>query len=180
LGWDSFGDAGDRHHDQPHPEFAVPTPSPQTHTITFETTLSAFGNNTGIMVPEHVIAELDAGQRPAVIVTINGYEYPNTIGVMSGKHLVSVSAAIRKVTGLAGGDPVHVTLTVADGPRTVDVPADFQTALTANSEASRFFTSLSNSLQRYHVDNINAARAADTRQRRIAKAIELFLAGKQR
>jgi hypothetical protein len=35
-------------------------------------------------------------------------------------------------------------------------------------------------MQRYHVDNVNAAKSADTRQRRIDKAIALFLDGKQR
>ena len=39
---------------------------------------------------------------------------------------------------------------------------------------------LSNSLQRYHVDNINGAKASETRQRRIDKAISLFGQGKQR
>jgi hypothetical protein len=39
---------------------------------------------------------------------------------------------------------------------------------------------LSNSMQRYHVGNITAAKSADTGQRRIDKATALFHAGKQR
>jgi uncharacterized protein YdeI (YjbR/CyaY-like superfamily) len=35
-------------------------------------------------------------------------------------------------------------------------------------------------MQRYHVANITAAKTAETRQRRIDKAITLFRAGKQR
>jgi len=35
-------------------------------------------------------------------------------------------------------------------------------------------------MQRYHIDNITAAKSAGTRQRRIDKAIALFRAGKQR
>ena len=35
-------------------------------------------------------------------------------------------------------------------------------------------------MQRYHVNNITAAKSADTRQRRIDKAVALFRAGKQR
>jgi hypothetical protein len=35
-------------------------------------------------------------------------------------------------------------------------------------------------MQRYHVDNVNAAKSADTRQRHIDKAIALFVDGKQR
>jgi uncharacterized protein YdeI (YjbR/CyaY-like superfamily) len=43
-----------------------------------------------------------------------------------------------------------------------------------------FFEKLSNSLQRYHIDNINGAKTPETRQRRIEKAIALFREGKQR
>ena len=54
------------------------------------------------------------------------------------------------------------------------------TALSADPAAEAFFAKLSSSLQRYHVDNINAAKTAETRQRRIDKAISLFRQGKQR
>jgi uncharacterized protein YdeI (YjbR/CyaY-like superfamily) len=99
---------------------------------------------------------------------------------MGGKHMISISAAIRAATGLKGGDPVRVTLTVADTPREVTVPADLAAALAADERAGAFFGKLSNSLQRYHVDNINAAKSPETRQRRIDKAITLFVDGKQR
>lgn len=54
-------------------------------TVTFQTTLPASGNNTGIVVPDDVIAKLGVGRRPAVHVTINGHEYRNTIAVMGGQ-----------------------------------------------------------------------------------------------
>jgi hypothetical protein len=147
---------------------------------TFDTTVAASGNNTGIVVPEEVIEQLAAGKRPPVLVTVNGYEYRNTIGVMGGRHMISISAAVRNATGLKGGDPVRVTLTVADTPREVTIPADFAAALAADEQASAFFGKLSNSMQRFHVENITAAKSADTRQRRIDKAIALFRAGEQR
>jgi hypothetical protein len=147
---------------------------------TFETTVTATGNNTGIVVPEEVIERLGAGNRPALLVNLNGYEYRNTAGVTGGRHMVSVSAAVRKATGLTGGDPVRVTLTVADTPREVTVPDDFAAALAADEQAAAFFAGLSNSLQRYHVDNITTAKSADTRQRRVEKAVALFREGKQR
>lgn len=148
--------------------------------VTFETTVAASGNNTGIVVPDEAIAELAAGRRPPVRVDVNGYQYRNTVGVMGGKHMISISAATRKATGLKGGDPIRVTLTVADAPPEVEIPADFAAALAADEQASAFFRKLSNSLQRYHVDNINAAKSAGTRQRRIDKAVALFRDGKQR
>jgi Bacteriocin-protection, YdeI or OmpD-Associated/Domain of unknown function (DUF1905) len=148
--------------------------------VTFETTVAASGNNTGIEVPADLIDQLAAGKRPPVLVNVNGYEYRNTVAVMGGRHMISISAAVRDATGLKGGDPIRVTLTVAGTPREVNVPPDFAAALAADERARAFFGKLSNSMQRYHVDNINAAKSADTRQRRIDKAIALFLDGKQR
>lgn len=148
--------------------------------VTFETTLTSSGNNTGIPVPEHVIEQLGHGQRPPVLVTVNGYAYRSTVAVMGGRHLIGVSAAVRAATGLRGGDPISVTLEVADTPREVEVPPDFAAAMEERVPTRQFFDGLSNSLQRYHVDNINAAKAPETRQRRIEKAVALFLAGKQR
>lgn len=135
---------------------------------------------TGIEVPAETIAELDAGKRPPVRVTLNGYEYRTTIGVMSGQHMIPVSAAVRASAGLDAGDTVEVQLVVDATPRTVEIPADLAEAFASHPEAGAFFATLSNSLQRYHVDTINGAKAAETRQRRVDKAIGLFLDGKQR
>ena len=146
----------------------------------FETTVAASGNNTGIVVPEEAIGQLAAGKRPAVLVDVNGYQYRSTVAVMGGRYMISISAAIRRATGLKGGDPIRVTLTVADAPHEVKAPEDFAQALAADDRARTFFGKLSNSLQRYHIDNINAAKSAETRQRRIDKAIALFCDGKQR
>jgi hypothetical protein len=158
----------------------MPSQAQAPKTVAFETTLSATGNNTGIVVPPGVIEELGAGKRPTVLVSVNGHEYRNTVGLMKGRHMVSVSAAIRQATGLSAGDAIKVELTLADKPRDVDVPADLQSALQANPTAQAFFERLSNSLQRYHVDNINGAKTDETRKRRIDKAIALFLDRRQR
>jgi hypothetical protein len=148
--------------------------------VSFETTVAARGNNTGIVVPDELIAELGAGKRPPVLVDLDGYQYRNTVGVMGGTSMVSVSAAVRAATGLGAGDPVRVTLTVADTPREVDVPADLAAALAADATAGAFFAGLSNSVQRYHCDTVTGAKSPETRQRRIDKALALFREGKQR
>ena len=130
------------------------------NTATFETTLTATGNNTGIVVPDSVIEQLGAGRRPPVVVEVNGYQYRSTVAVMGDQYLISVSAAVRAATGLVGGGPIRVTLTVADSPRTVEMPSDLAAALDAKDGTRQFFDTLSNSLQRYHVDNINAAKSS--------------------
>lgn len=131
------------------------------------------------MVPPEVLAELGAGRRPAVLVDANGYEYRNTVGVMGGKHLISVNAAVRKESGLAAGDEVTVTLAVADAPREVDVPADFAAAMD-DAGVRQFFDTLANSLQRMHAGSVAGAKTPETRERRIVKAVALFKDGKKR
>lgn len=148
--------------------------------VAFRTTVAASGNNTGIVVPVELIDSLGAGSRPPVLVNVNGHEYRTTVGVMGGTHMVGISAAIRSATGLRAGDAISVTLTVADTPRKVSVPDDLAAALAAHDGTGAFFASLSNSVQRFHIDNVNAAKTAETRQRRIDKAITLFRDGKPR
>lgn len=147
--------------------------------VSFDSTLSLFGNNTGIVVPDEVMQELDAGKRPSLIVRVNGYEYQTTPGVMDGKTMLSFSSEHRKKSGIKGGDAVHVELAAATTPREVKMTDNFLKAL-EDSNTLDFFNSLSNSLQRYHCDLINGAKTEETRQRRIDKAISLFKKGKKR
>jgi hypothetical protein len=134
---------------------------------------------TGIVIPNDLLERLGPGRRPPVRVTLNGYTYRSTVGVMGGVAMIGVSAAIREQAGLAAGDEIDVELVVDMTPREVDVPKDFAEALDAH-DVRAFFDGLANSLRRYHVDNVNAAKAADTRQRRIDKAVALFRAGQMR
>lgn len=87
---------------------------------------------------------------------------------------------VCKETGLAAGDRIEVALVVNDTPRAVDMPDDFSAALHENPGSAEFFADLSNSLQRYHLDQIEGAKTDETRRRRIDKAIGLFLEGKKR
>jgi Domain of unknown function (DUF1905) len=91
-----------------------------TASVSFDTTLSAVGNNTGIEVPDDKMAELGAGKRPAVVVTVNGHEYRSTVGVMGGKQLVSVSAASARKQVCAAVTPFmsrSLSLTAPDKSR---------------------------------------------------------------
>jgi hypothetical protein len=158
----------------------MPTRPPEPKSVAFDTTLTAIGNNTGIIVPPLLIDELGAGRRPAVVVEVNGYQYRNSVGVMDGQSMISVSAAVRSATGLKAGDAIRVTLTIADSPRPIAIPPDLEEAFKANEAARAFFVTLSNSLQRCHILNITGAKTAETRQRRIDKAIGILVARKQR
>ncbi|PZE94520.1 YdeI/OmpD-associated family protein [Curtobacterium sp. MCBD17_008] len=138
----------------------------------FTTTVrQARGNATGLSVPAEVVEELGSGRRPAVVVTIDGgYTYRSTVGVMGGEFLVPLSAEHRTAAGIAAGDSVTVSLEVDSLPRTVDVPADLDAALSAAGVRAAFDT-LSGSRKRALVDPVEQAKAPETRARRIERAV---------
>ncbi|MEU7860237.1 YdeI/OmpD-associated family protein [Nonomuraea sp. NPDC049141] len=126
---------------------------------------------TGIEVPAEVVEGLGGSKRPAVNVTINGYGYRSTVASMGGRHMLPISAEHRQGAGVAAGDEVEVALELDTAPREVTVPADLAAALDGAPEAKRFFDGLSYSRRLRYVLQVEGAKKAETRQRRVADTI---------
>ena len=138
----------------------------------FTTTIQSAGKTaTGIEVPPEVVESLGSTKRPPVRVTMNGQTYRSTVAVMGGVFMVGVSAENRKLTGVAAGDEVEVTLELDDQPREVEVPKDLAAALRKDAAARKRFEALSYSNQNRHVLSVTGAKTDETRQRRIAKVL---------
>lgn len=138
----------------------------------FRATLLQSGKTaTGIRVPDKVVESLGSGKRPAVSVTIKGHTYRSTVAVMGGVYMVGVSAENREKAQVSAGE-VEVDIEVDTRPREVTVPADFADALRRQPAANRFFEGLSYSNRLRHVLSIEGAKTTETRQRRVAKAVE--------
>jgi hypothetical protein len=147
---------------------------PKFHTTILQSDKTA----TGIQVPPEVVEALGAGKKPKVKVTIKGYTYRSSIAPMNGVFMVGVSAEVRQNAGVAGGDEVDVDIELDTEPREVVVPPDFAEALDQDTEAKRFFESLSYSNKRRYVLNIEGTKNPETRQRRIEKSISNLREGK--
>jgi hypothetical protein len=126
---------------------------------------------TGIEVPSKVLADLGGGRRPRVRVSINGYTYRTTVGSMGGRSLVPVSADVRRQAGIAAGDRVLVDIVHDTDERRVQIPTDLATALD-RAHARHAFDKLSYSEQHRLVLSVEGANAAETRQRRIDRALD--------
>jgi hypothetical protein len=141
----------------------------------FRATLELGGKTaTGFRIPAEVVAALGSGKRPPVRVTINGYTYRNTVAVMGGVFMLGVSAEHRAAAGVQAGDEIDVELELDTAPREVAVPADFAAALDQDADVRRRFDGLSYSHKLQHVLAIEQAKTAETRQRRIDKAISML------
>jgi hypothetical protein len=133
---------------------------------------------TGIHVPAEIVAALGPTKRPAVRVTIAGYTYRSTVAAYNGVFMLPVSAENRAGAGIAAGDELEVELEIDSEPREVSLPPDFAEALDHDENAKRFFEGLSFSNKRRIVLNIEDAKTAETRQRRVAKAVAMLHVGK--
>jgi hypothetical protein len=139
----------------------------------FRTTIELGGKTaTGFRVPPEVVASLGRGRRPPVRVTIGGHAYRSTVAAYGDAFLLPLSAENRVAAGVAAGDEVDVDVELDTEPREVTVPPDFADALDRDEDARRSFDGLSYSNKRRLVLSIEDARTAETRQRRIARAID--------
>ena len=141
---------------------------------TFTTTLLQSGNNVGIEIPDEVVAELGGKRVPVVITIDGGYTYRNTTAVMGGKNLVGVSSEHRAASGVTGGQVVEITMVRDDAPREVEVPQALADALAADPVAAAAWDKLAYSHRKEHARAITEAKAEDTRDRRVAKAIAML------
>ena len=138
-----------------------------TTTITQEEGLNA----TGIPVPAEVVAAFGQGKRPKVVVHIGGHSYRSTVAAYGDVYMLPLSQERRAAAGVEAGQTVEITLELDTQPRTVDVPDDLAAALAERPGLRAAFDALSYSARKEHVRQVETAKAAETRQRRIAKIV---------
>lgn len=126
---------------------------------------------TGFAVPDDIVEKLGGGKKPAVVVSFNGYTYRTTVASMGGRYLVPVSAEHRNAAGATAGDTLSVTIELDAAPREVEVPKYIADAF-KKAKVLAAFEKLSYTYRKEHVRSIEDAKTEETRQRRIAKAIE--------
>ncbi len=135
-------------------------------------------NHAGIPVPAEVVEALGAGKRPLVVVTVGKHTYRSSIASMGGQFMISMSAANRTAADVSGGDVVEVEIEVDTAPRTVEVPEALAAALTEDRAAAAAFEALSNSRKSRITLSVADAKTEETRQRRVAKALDDLKSGK--
>ncbi|MBC7592174.1 MAG: DUF1905 domain-containing protein [Salinibacterium sp.] len=143
--------------------------------VTFSTSVfQAPGMNaTGLPVPDTAIQELGSSRKPAVTVTIGTYSssstvsYRSTVSSRQGGYILPLSSIHRDATGLSAGDEVVVTLDLDQSPRQIEIPLDLAEALSQRARSA--FDALSASRRGAFVHQVESAKAADTRARRVAR-----------
>ena len=149
--------------------------------MNFRATILLAGKTaTGIEVPPEVVESLGSGKKPPVRVTLGGHTYRSTVAARGDRFLIGVSAENREKARVAAGDDVGVEVELDTEPREVTVPADLAAALADDPHARQFFEGLTYSQKQWYVLPIEQAKTAETRERRIAKALGMLQEGRKR
>lgn len=109
--------------------------------------------------------------------TIDGYEIKkyNLMPYGGNKLFLPVKAEIRKKIKKTAGDYVHVILYPDNDP--LEIPKEMLLCIQDESEALKFFNSLSESEQKYYIQWIYSAKKEETKIDRLANCINRLLKG---
>lgn len=130
-----------------------------------------------VLFPFNVEKEFGVRGTVPVRVTVNGAsDVGSLIKYGFPEHILGVSKAIRQQIGKAPGDSVDVTLWRDEAPRTVEIPDEFKQRI-EEAGLLTFFETLSYTHRKEYCRWITEARKEETRQNRLAKAIEMLKKG---
>jgi hypothetical protein len=133
-----------------------------------------------VLTEDQVAAVGEGAKRFPAAATINGHRHRTTVTRMRGEYLFGFSKAAREAAGLTAGDTVTFTLELDDAPREVQTPPALGHALDNDPAAKQTYEALAFTHRKEFARWISEAKKTETRDRRVAQAIEMLHAGKTR
>jgi len=130
------------------------------------------GPATAIELTDEQVEDLGGGKRAAVVVTIGGRRARLRLSVMGGRNLIGMSKAARAELGVEIGDEVDAQIDLDGEDRAVAVPEDLERALDAEPQVRAAFEALAPSRRKEMVRSVVEAKKAETREKRIAGAVD--------
>jgi hypothetical protein len=142
-------------------------------------TLVPRGPAAAVVLDDEQVAAIGEGaKRFPVRATVNGYSWRTTVARMRGEFLVGLNRAVRDAAVVEAGDTVEVTIELDTEPREVELPEALASALAADSTAGSAFDALSLTHRKEYARWVAEAKRQETRERRLAQALELLRQGK--
>lgn len=149
--------------------------------LNFRTTLQKRGPAAAVVLDDEQVSAIGEGaKRFPVRATVNGYTWRTSVARMGGEFLVGLNKEVRQGAGAEAGDTVEVALELDAAPREVEVPEPLAVALDRDAKAKAAFDALAYTHRKEYARWVSEAKREDTRERRVAQAIEMLRAGKTR
>jgi len=149
--------------------------------LTFKTTLVKRGPGVAIVLDDAQVQAVGEGaKRFPVAATINGYTWRSTVVRMRGEFLLGLSKEVRDNAGVEADQRVEVKLELDLAERIVDVPQALADALTGDDEARTAYERLAYTHRKEFARWVAETKQESTRERRIARTLEMLRAGETR
>jgi uncharacterized protein YdeI (YjbR/CyaY-like superfamily) len=111
--------------------------------------------------------------------TINGFSFRTSLMPMGGCHGMAVNKTMRDGAGVQAGDNVSIVMERDEDERIVTVPPLLKKKLAESKAALANWKKLSFTNQKEVALSITGAMQEETRQRRLAKAVDVLKTGKK-
>jgi hypothetical protein len=149
--------------------------------LELRTTLQKRGPAAAIVLDDAQVETLGEGaKRFPVRVTIGDYGWRGSVARMGGEFLVGLNKEVRAGAGVEAGDEVEVVLALDAEPRTVEVPEALERALAGDAAARTAFDALAYTHRKEFARWVAEAKKEETRDRRVAQALEMLREGRTR
>jgi hypothetical protein len=130
-----------------------------------------------VLFPYDTEKEFATRGKVPVKATFNGVAYKGTlIKYGQPQHMLPLLKAIRGQIGKGPGDIIEITVCRDEGPRVLEVPAAFKSAM-KKEDVLPFFEKLSYTHRKEYCRWISEAKKEETRSARLTKAIEMLKKG---
>jgi len=135
--------------------------------------LGQAGTEVAALKPPFDVVEI-FGRKGRVPVkgTINGFRFRSSLMNMGDGHMMVVNAELRAGAKCKGGDTVNVVMELDEEKRTVEVPAYLRKIIDSDPKAKEFWSTISFTHQKEYVREIEGAKRAETREKRIAAMMD--------
>ena len=111
-----------------------------------------------------------------VVAIVNGWSARVTLMPAGGGHYrIQLNTALRKAARADVGEVVSVELRLDLASRELPVPADLRAALKEHLKARQAFEELATGHRRHFIEWFDSAKGAETRIRRMGRAIDFLL-----
>ncbi len=135
-------------------------------------TVESRGPAAAIVLTDEQVAALGGARNAPVTLTIAGATVRTRIGQMGGENLLGLSKERRQALGVDAGDQVDAVIALDTAERSVELPPELAAALAEDPTAKAAFEELSPSRRKELARSIADAKAPETRQRRLARALD--------